>query len=85
MNQALGGLERAVIDEVEARLLATCIDAELAATVVSVESKEATVAVEDPVVVERMPAGDGWEAGAAVRVRVIAADPAARRVELAPA
>jgi exoribonuclease R len=83
-NRKSSAVERAVIDEVEALLLATCIGAELDAVVVSVED-DATVAIDDPVVVARMPAGGGWKPGDVVRVRVAGADPAARRVDLVPA
>jgi exoribonuclease R len=78
-------VERAVVDEVEALLLATCIGAVLTGVVVSVEEDDAVVAIDDPVVVARCPAGAGWRAGDAVRVRVVAAEPERRRVELAPA
>jgi exoribonuclease R len=84
-NRRASAVERAAVDEVEALLLSSCIGAELEATVVSVDGKEATVAIDDPVVVARMPAGAGWKAGATARVRVVSADPVARRVELAPA
>jgi exoribonuclease R len=78
-------VERAVVDEVEARLLSRCIGAVLDATVVSVEEK-AVVAIADPVVVTTVdPVPAGWKPGASVRVRVESADPVARRVVLAPA
>lgn len=84
-NRRAAAVERAVVDEVEATLLSSCIGAELAATVVSVEGKDATVAIDDPVVVARTSTGRGWEPGATVRVRVVGADPVARSVDLVPA
>jgi exoribonuclease R len=84
-NRRAAAVERAAVDEVEALLLSSCTGAELDATVVSVESKDATVVIDEPVVVARMPAGPGWKPGDGVRVRVVGADPAARRVDLAPA
>jgi exoribonuclease R len=85
-NRKAAAVERAVIDEVEATLLSRCIGAELDATVVSVEKDRAVVAIADPVVVATVDGvPSAWEAGAAVRVRVESADPAARRVVLRPA
>jgi exoribonuclease R len=85
-NRKAAAVERAVIDEVEATLLSRCIGAELDATVVSVEKDRAVVAIADPVVVATVDAvPESWEPGAAVRVRVQSADPAARRIVLRPA
>jgi exoribonuclease R len=77
-------VDRAVIDQVEAMLLSSCVGAVLDGTVVSVD-KVATVAITDPVVVAPARAGDGWQPGDAVRVRVEGVDVDARHVELAPA
>lgn len=83
-NRKASAVERAVIDEVEARLLSRCIGAVLDATVVSVE-KVAVVAIADPVVVASLDGVEGWAPGDAVKVRVESADPVARRVVLRPA
>ena len=83
-NRKAAAVDRAVIDEHEAKVLSRCIGAVLDATVVSTE-KTAIVAIDDPVVVAPLDPVDGWKPGDAVRVRVESADVAARRVVLRPA
>ena len=83
-NRKAAAVDRAVIDEHEARVLSRCIGAVLDATVVSTE-KTAIVAIDDPVVVAPLDPVPGWEPGDAVKVRVESADVVARRVVLRPA
>jgi exoribonuclease R len=83
-NRRSHDVDRAVVDEVEALLLSSCIGAVLDATVVSVD-KAATVAIADPIVVARSSPAPEWKPGATVRVRVVAADVDTRRIELVPA
>ena len=83
-NRKAAAVDRAVIDEVEAKLLSRCIGAVLDATVVSTE-KTAVVAIDDPVVVAPLDPVEGWKPGDAVKVRVESADVVARRVVLRPA
>jgi exoribonuclease R len=76
------GVERAVIDLVEAIVLVDRIGEILPATVVDIDDGHATVLVPSPPVIARLD-GDGLVLGAEVQVRVAAADPTQRRVEFA--
>lgn len=81
-----GEFERAVVDLAEAVLLADRIGQEFDAAVVDVagEGKSGTVALDDPPVWAKC-SGPGLRAGERIRVRLIEADPATRRVRFAPA
>ncbi|GAA0225422.1 RNB domain-containing ribonuclease [Cryptosporangium japonicum] len=81
-----GEFERAVVDLTEAVLLADRIGDEFDAAVVDVsgEGKSGTVALDDPPVWAKC-AGPGLRAGERLRVRLLEADPATRRVRFARA
>jgi exoribonuclease R len=83
-TQHAHGVERAVIDLVESLLLSTHVGDVFHATVVDLEHEDATVLIRDPAVIARVPAG-GRTLGEQLDVKVVAADPAARKIELAPA
>ena len=67
------------LDLVEAAVLAGCLGAEIEGVVTSTGKDHASVQVRDPAVVASV-SSDGLEAGAEVRLRVVAADIAARKV-----
>jgi exoribonuclease R len=77
------GAARAAVDLVEALLLRPLVGQTLEVTVVSADERGSTVVCRDPAVQARVD-GHTLGLGDAVTVRVLAADPAARRVDLAP-
>jgi exoribonuclease R len=83
-NRKAATVDRAVIDLAEAMTLASCVGAVLDATVVATGTRT-TVAIADPVVVAEAEPDPTWRPGHAVRVEVVAADPARRVVSLRPA
>jgi len=83
-NRKAAAVDRAVIDLAEAMTLAWCVGAVLDATVVST-GERTTVAITEPVVVAVSEPDPSWRPGDAVRVEVVAADPARRQVSLRPA
>ena len=76
-----GQIERAVIDLAEAVVLRTRIGSTFAAVVTDVDERGARVQIDEPAVVGRV-ATNGVRPGDAVRVRLVAADPAERRIGL---
>jgi len=84
-RQREGTVERAVVDLMEAVLLADRVGDALDAVVVDVTERGAAVQLVDPPVAARVDAadgGDGVALGDAVTVSVLAADPATRTVHL---
>jgi exoribonuclease R len=75
------GVDAAVINLVEAVVLADRIGETFPATVVDLDERHATVLVPSPPVIARLDP-DGLVLGAEVQVRVVAADPTQRQVEL---
>jgi exoribonuclease R len=82
-NQREGDVSRAVVDLAEAAVLAGRVGEVLRAEVVGVDERGSALQVLDPPVRARTAAV--LELGAVVPVRVDAADPVARKVELSPA
>lgn len=83
-NQHAHAVERAVIDLVESLLLSTHVGDVFHATVVDLEHDDASVLIREPAVIARIPA-TGRTLGEQLDIKVVAADPAARKIELAPA
>ncbi len=77
-----GGFERAVVDLAETIVLAPCVGKRFPAEVVDRNKDRATVMLREPAVVARTARGRAAEPGERVTIRVDAADPAGRRVEL---
>lgn len=77
------GAARAAVDLVEALVLRPLVGTELRATVTSADERGSTVVCRDPAVQARVD-GHTLGLGDEVTVRVDAADPEARRVELTP-
>lgn len=80
-------LERAVVDFVEAAVLAPHVGDEFAAVVTNVARGRATVQLREPAVLASVDAGEGAAAlapGTEVRLRLTAADLAARTVTFTP-
>jgi exoribonuclease R len=81
-NQREGDVSRAVVDLAEAAVLSSRLGRELDAVVVGVDERGSALQVLDPPV--RARTSVPLDLGAAVRVRVAAADPLARTVDLVP-
>jgi exoribonuclease R len=81
--QREGEVSRAVVDLAEAAVLASRVGEVLRAEVVGVDERGSSLQVLDPPV--RARTKEVLELGAALPVRVVSADPVARRVELEPA
>jgi exoribonuclease R len=75
-------VDRDVLDLVEACVLVPHIGRTVAAVVTDVDERGALVVLRDPPVVTRTRI-TGLELGAEIDLRVVSADPVARRVELA--
>lgn len=75
-------VDKAVVDLVEATLLSESVGADFDAVVVDADDHSAVVQLADPAVRTRIPSP--LALGAEVRLRVTAADPAARTVTLVP-
>ena len=80
-RQREGAVSRAVVDLAEALVLGSRLGASLDAVVVGVDERGSDLQLLDPPVRVRMP--EQHELGASISVRVVAADPVARRIELA--
>jgi exoribonuclease R len=76
-------VSRAVVDLVEAVVLAPRVGEVLTGTVVDLDDDRVTVLLRSPAVIARLD-GTGYELGSQLDLRLIAADPVARRVELEP-
>jgi exoribonuclease R len=79
-GQRASAVEHAVIDLVESVILADQVGGMFDATVVDVDEERATVLLRDPAVVAHID-GRARELGEDVSVRLVAAEPATRRVE----
>jgi exoribonuclease R len=79
-NSRAGALDRAVVDHFEALVLSTAIGDELDAVVVDRRGEASVLQLTDPPVVATV--GVALTLGDTVRVRVVAADPVARSVQL---
>ncbi len=77
-------LERAIVDTVEALLLQPHVGETFAGTVLSIEKGHSTVQLADPAVTADLEGVD-VDPGKALTVRLVEADPAARRVRFTPA
>jgi exoribonuclease R len=77
------GASRAAVDLVEALVLRPLVGDTLDVTVVAADERGSTVVCRDPAIQARVD-GHTLALGDAVTVRVVTADPAARRVDLAP-
>jgi exoribonuclease R len=75
-------LHRAIIDYVEAMVLRSRVGDTFDVTVTNIDHRGAVVQLSDPAVLARLPA-DGLRLGEEVTVRLVAADPATRRLEFA--
>ena len=80
-RQREGSASSRALDLVEALVLGSRLDGELIAVVVDLDDRGAQLQLEDPAVLLRV-AGDGRQLGERVRLRVRAADPVARRVDV---
>ena len=76
--------ERAALDYVEALVLAPRVGETFPAVVVDVRDGRPVVQIAEPAVLARLD-GDGARPGDEIEVRLVGADPAARRVTLTPA
>lgn len=76
------GFERAVVDLAETIVLAPCVGKRFPASVVDRNKDRVTVMLREPAIVARTADGRRADLGDEVTVRVDAADPVSRRVEL---
>jgi exoribonuclease R len=77
------GASRAAVDLVEALVLRPLVGRELEVSVVAADDEGSTVVCRDPAIEVRMP-GRRLDLGEQIAVRIQAADPVERRVELVP-
>jgi exoribonuclease R len=84
-NQREHSLNSALVDYMEAMVLRSHVGDTFAATVTDVDDRGAMIQLSDPAVLARMP-GEGRTLGESLSVRLVSADPAARKVvfEAAP-
>jgi exoribonuclease R len=86
-NQRAGALERAILDQTEAWLLAPRVGQVFAAAVVEVDGEDderATIVLDEPAVRARCD-GAGPSLGARIEARLVEADPVTRQVRFTPA
>ena len=80
-----GQVERAVVDELEARELEHRVGERFDAVVVDDDSRGARLQIADPPVRARLRSGHRIEPGTTLPVELVAADPVGRSLRFAPA
>ena len=78
-----GEVERAIVDDVETRVLEHRLGEEFTAVVVDIDARGARIQIADPPIRARLHATPAPELGASVRVRLVRADPAGRSLQFA--
>jgi exoribonuclease R len=80
-----GQVERAIVDDLEARLLEHRVGEEFDAAVVERDARGARLQIAEPPIRARLHSDRRFEPGTTLAVRLLAADPVGRSLRFAPA